>query len=212
MTRLRLIPIFALALGATACTNDPVQPAAGLSPAEIPQLATAVLLHFQALSDESTSPLGSRARWDTARSVLARGPRDSITVVLNSELSEPCLDDRGVARLAKRLQLRIDAETESGSADGNLVLSLTDCRVMTDDGVRYVLTSEPDLTLHSEFELANGEPIGAIDGRLSGAFTWQRGTGNGRCAVNLEIHASADPGATRARGDFCGVHIDLPIW
>jgi hypothetical protein len=210
--RPRFITVLALTLGVTAC-NDAVQPAAPLASAEISQLAAAILLRFRALSVESGSPLTLAGRRAGDRSVLARGPHDSITVVLHSELSEPCLDDRGVARLSKVLNLRIDAETESGSADGNLVLSLIDCRVTTREGIHYVLTSGPDLTLHSEFQLANGEPVGGIiDGRLSGAFTWRRGGGGGHCTVDLEIHVAADAAATRAQGDFCDAPIDQPLW
>lgn len=191
--------MLALALTFTACRDGNLGPTdSALAPSEVAPVARAVMYRFGALSG------------DSERSAQHVGPRDSVTVVLNDELTEPCDGDHGVARLAKTLRSRVDAETESGAAEADLVLSLTECLTDTDGAGQFTLTSDPDLRIHAAFEIANGKPVdGAIEARMSGAFTWRQASRMGRCTVDLTVTESVD--AVRVRGEFCGSAVDLAI-
>lgn len=220
MTGHRPAAIFVtIALVVTGCDGERFAPTSStLSATEATLLARTVLSQFRALTDEPDTPFSlPRAtrpdgRSDATAVVQRMGPRDSITVVHSSEVSAPCEDDRGVARLTRTLQLRIDAETMSGNAEGDLALSLSQCAISTDGGHRFVLTADPHLTMHAAFTVANGEPVGdAIDGRLTGSFTWQLGNREGRCDVDLTVTMLVASASLRARGDFCALAVDQTV-
>lgn len=201
------------------CAGDGLGPTSSvLSATEAVPLARAVISQFRALSDANETPFTLNRTGqaddspDAATLAQPMGPRDSITVVQSSEVSAPCVDDRGMARLERTLAFRIDGETASGNVEGDLALSLVQCALTTDEGHRFILTTNSPLALHAAFTVMHGEPVGeTIQAQFAGSFAWQRGVRSGNCDIELTVTIVIANGALRAQGDFCGAGIDQTL-
>lgn len=144
-----------------------------------------------------TSQGGARSKAPTAQG--------SGNLSFNFNETEPC-DPSGTIRMAGTMGMEWDdeAETTSISADFSLVPSA--CAHRLESGEVIAITGDPDIDVTMD---ASTGPDGIAAFRITetGAFTWSKDGGNGRCTLDVTADLVPATGQVAISGSFCGIAV-----
>lgn len=195
-----LIALAGLALLATACGDNPLDPRHTLSDAEAAFLAEQMAT--SSLDGVSQSMAGSPGLAPgVAGAPAAIDSGGTITWERTFTMTRPCRAG-GTVTASGDTKGTIDVLTHSGSVEINHVLSMDACAV-THDSVTITVNTDPDITMDGTVSIEAGR-------RASGSFTkqgtflWSTSDGrSGSCQVDLTITWNAD-GTHTMTGTVCG--------
>jgi hypothetical protein len=199
----RILTTVAIAVGLSACDDDPVQVVDTLSEAEASALASVLL----DISLEGTLD----AVGDTEPP--AGPPSAPIAFETDVSFTAPCPLGGTVAATAA-LEGVVDAETEEWDVTLDVTETHQACVVSdADSGQTFTIDGAPDLNV--AFDLEYTPDDFTVTGAYGGAVGWQTEGRSGTCTVDLGFDASGDPGTgagtASLTGTVCGVTISHTI-